>query len=182
MANEKAKELIAMIEVKEPNELIVNSWWGSFAKDYKEALQMAIEALEQEPCEDAISRQAVMYALCDICELFHKNGEETCLTKCESYRFLATLPSVEPKKKTEWIPVSERLPENNGTYLVWDKYGYQISDFNAEEQTFGFLNECNFDYETGEVYPPCWVEHDTVIAWMPLPAPFEPQESEIRNE
>ena len=46
MTKEEAKDLIAMIEVKEPNELIVNSWWGSFVKDYKEALQMAIQSLE----------------------------------------------------------------------------------------------------------------------------------------
>lgn len=46
MTNEKARDLLSMIEVKEPNELIVNSWWGSFVKDYKEALQMAIKSLE----------------------------------------------------------------------------------------------------------------------------------------
>lgn len=49
MTNEKVRDLLSMIEVKEPNELIVNSWWGSFVKDYKDALQTAIKALEQEP-------------------------------------------------------------------------------------------------------------------------------------
>lgn len=49
--------------------------------------------------EDCISRQAVMDALCDGCELFHRNGEQTCLTKCEEYHFLATLPSIQPKAK-----------------------------------------------------------------------------------
>ena len=49
------------------------------------------------PCDDAISRQAVMDALCDRCDLFHRNGEQTCLTKCEEYRFLATLPLVYPQ-------------------------------------------------------------------------------------
>lgn len=48
---EKARDLLKMIEVKEPNELIVNSWWGSFAKDYKEALQIAINVLEQSTQE-----------------------------------------------------------------------------------------------------------------------------------
>ena len=48
MTFEKARDLLKMIEVKEPNELIVNSWWGSFAKDYKEALQIAIKVLEEE--------------------------------------------------------------------------------------------------------------------------------------
>ena len=69
----------------------------------KEFYDMAIKALEQEPCEDAISRQTVINALCDGCELF-KNGEQTCRSKCEEYHFLATLPSVTPQPKTgHWI-------------------------------------------------------------------------------
>lgn len=48
----KARDLLAMIEVKEPGELIVNSWWGSFVEDYREALQTAINALEQQEEED----------------------------------------------------------------------------------------------------------------------------------
>jgi hypothetical protein len=69
-----------------------------------EAFKAAIEALEQEPCPDAISRQAVMNALCDGCELF-KNGEQTCFAKCEEYHFLATLPLVNPQepKTGHWI-------------------------------------------------------------------------------
>ena len=48
MTNKEARDLLARIEIKEPNEVIVNSWWGSFVKDYQEALQMAIESLEQQ--------------------------------------------------------------------------------------------------------------------------------------
>lgn len=47
MTQQRASELLAMIKVEEQSELTVNSWWGSFAKDYKEALQIAIKALEQ---------------------------------------------------------------------------------------------------------------------------------------
>jgi hypothetical protein len=68
-------------------------------KSEHEALRIAIKVLGQEPCEDCISRQAVMNALCDGCELF-KNGEQTCHSKCEEYHFLATLPSVTPQPKT----------------------------------------------------------------------------------
>ncbi len=64
-----------------------------------EAYKMVMDMLKQEPCEDAISRQAVMDALCDGCELF-KNGEQTCFSKCEEYHFLATLPSVKPQEPT----------------------------------------------------------------------------------
>jgi hypothetical protein len=60
MKIEEARDLLAMIEVKEPNELIVNSWWGSFVEDYKEALQRAIKSLEawekvKKEIDDSIS-------------------------------------------------------------------------------------------------------------------------------
>ena len=58
-----------------------------------------LEKQMQEPCEDAISRQAVMDALCDNCELF-KNRGQTCSSKCEEYHFLATLSPVTPQPKT----------------------------------------------------------------------------------
>ena len=48
--------------------------WNDMPK--KEALEMAIKALEQDPCEDAISRQAVLnalYALCDTGESLKEN-------------------------------------------------------------------------------------------------------------
>ena len=53
MTNRTASDLIAMIKVKEPCEFIVNSWWGSFVQDYREALQMAIKALDDQPDTEA---------------------------------------------------------------------------------------------------------------------------------
>lgn len=76
-----------------------------------------IKALEQEPYEDAISRQAVMDALCDGCELF-KNGEQTCRLKCEEYHFLATLPPVTPQPKTgHWIQTNEFFINQDGQFI-----------------------------------------------------------------
>ena len=53
----------------------------------------------------------------------------------------------------KWIPVSERLPEEDGLYLVY-----------AEEQPF----VCPF--KDGEFFI------DEVLAWMPLPKSYESQE------
>ena len=62
------------------------------------AIDMAIKALEQEPCEDAISRQAVLSLL-----HFHRNDED----KIEGYvktKDIINLPSVTPQPKTgHWI-------------------------------------------------------------------------------
>ncbi len=56
-----------------------------------------------------------------------------------------------------WIPCSERLPEENGNYLVtaiWNGKREVDMDY------FQFLCQWD-DYK------------DTVIAWMPLPEPYE---------
>lgn len=55
------------------------------------------------------------------------------------------------EQKPKWIPVSEKLPEENGGYLVTVKRGYVTTALwvgNAEN----------------------WKE---VTAWMPLPEPYE---------
>ena len=56
----------------------------------------------------------------------------------------------------KWIPVSERLPEEHGEYLVTDKYGRVTSGLwigNAKR----------------------WKD---VIAWMPLPEPYKAESEE----
>ena len=53
-------------------------------------------------------------------------------------------------EQTRWIPVSERLPEEEGLYLVY-----------TEEQPY----VCPFDGREWHI--------DEVIAWMPLPEPYK---------
>ena len=77
--------------------------WNDMPK--KEALEMAIKALEQEPCDDAISRQAML-------EFIHAMYD-THITETEDGEYIdynATvygikkLPSVNPQPKTgHWI-------------------------------------------------------------------------------
>ena len=96
MTQQRASELLAMIKVEEQSELTVNSWWGSFAKDYKEALQMAIKALEQQLCEDCISRQAVN-------DGFKKYENGSFAYGCVR-DYINKLPFVTPKEKIgKWI-------------------------------------------------------------------------------
>ncbi len=60
-----------------------------------QALDMAIKALEQEPCEDAISRQAVLVEM----KRRHDNGDQITLG------FIKSLPPVTPQepKIGHWI-------------------------------------------------------------------------------
>ena len=63
---------------------------------------------------------------------------------------------------SEWIPVSERLPDESGEYLVYRYFGYSVAEY----------------------FPPCppyqgdkWINEYGVrlypLAWMPLPEPFQ---------
>ena len=69
--------------------------------------------------------------------------------------------------KVGWIQVSERLPGDSGTYLV------TVHDGRKKRTTFARYQKKlkNWVMTGARAY---W----RVKAWMPLPEPYEPQESE----
>lgn len=69
-----------------------------FLSEYSEALDMAIKALDQEPCDDAVSRQAVL----EIIEREEFKGD--ALYEIEK------LPSVSPQSKVgKWKRISRDM-------------------------------------------------------------------------
>ena len=72
------------------------------------------------------------------------------------------IPSAEPERK--WIPVAERLPEEKGEYLV--SYHPCHWDAVSEKVTVGI------DTFRGKT---TWAKkkYQKVIAWMPMPVPYE---------
>ena len=74
---------------------------------------------------------------------------------------LELIKQIEPEQK--WIPVSERLPDihnySENYFVTLKRGGVNIAMF----------TECDGKH---------WWTYDDVIAWMPLPQPYEPQESE----
>ena len=85
---------------------------------------------------------------------------------------LKKLPSVTPQP--QWIPVSERLPEPNRLVLCY------ITTGTTETYFLAFWNDFKSAWEEG-IGGCRLLEHDLgyeVIAWMPLPPCYEPQESE----
>ena len=125
-------------------------------EEQKEWLEMAIKALEQEPCEDVVSRQAVHDGM--IKYGFHASD----MTITEFVQDV--LPPVTPK--TKWIPVSEGLPKESGDYFVTVFIGIQI-DTNKPVREVS--KDC-FSLSDGWSY---YGEH--VIAWQPLLTPYEPE-------
>lgn len=135
---------------------------AAWLRDYK-------RLKEQEPCEDAISREQAIKQC---------GFGMTSLLIADSLR---RLPFVNPQPKTgHWIPVSERLPEEDGQYLITVKYKHVNDSYEDVYAEYGEWYDGRWDMfcfgHCGEV--------EEIIAWMPypLPAPYEPQaESEVKE-
>lgn len=226
MTREEAVKWLKQIKIVGYEERLLN---------HTEAIDMAIHALKQEPCEDAISRQeaiaccrneleeevedrlralpsvtptcscseipnrsdngedyrkgwhdAIGKALDEAYDIVDINGERFSVVQEETLLGLgmsSELPSVTPAEKVgRWIPVSERLPEVNQRVLVTSYsrvcYAMMISaDGNSGYPVFRLQDSLNERVICETTVHSEWTT-SRITAWMPLPQPFEPQESE----
>lgn len=134
------------------------------SEEYNEAVDMAIKALEQEPCEDAISRQAALDLAKDLIVPL-KDGA-TYEHRCIDPQCVRELPPVQPKSR--WIPVSEKLPEKGGDYLVTTEWKGSYSGDVYIETNMAVYREKEKEWDCAGV-----------VAWMPLPEPYE---ADMRGE
>lgn len=81
---------------------------------------------------------------------------------------IANEPTVDIESVKGWISVKERLPENDGEYIVWCRGKLEICDFDAESQTFGYIYD---DYDEMYSHLVCWDDLKGVTHWMSLPKP-----------
>ena len=103
--------------------------------------------------DDLISRQEVI----DLLKQLRKDGMMIPWEGKDVFKAIRALPS--SKQEAQWIPCSERLPEEDGWYLTTYDGGF----CGADGEPFSGMSE----YENGQ-----WVE-DTVYAWMPFPEPYK---------
>lgn len=178
------------------NDDVHQAWYK--AEDIYKAIKSVPSA--QPGCEDAVPRASVEYIcrkntvstnpyehkyhdkfiqfmddpeISDFGRWQHSNGFNTALVavKCD----LDKVPSVTPKaEQPGWIPCSKKLPELNRSVLV------QLSDDFVDPIQIMTLNisKCEGDFfyfwETQEMG--INFEMGDVVAWMPLPKPWEGKE------
>ena len=81
---------------EEAIDVLKHNYPSSCYEDLCKAVDMAIKALEQpEPCEDTISRQMAINALCKRCDLV--SDDEPCTEDCNDIKILKMLPSAQPE-------------------------------------------------------------------------------------
>ena len=112
--------------------------------------------------DDLISRQEAIDANCtdwcfrkySECPYFDNVGtDEKQCDGCDTVLILKDLPSAQ-----QWIPVTERLPEEDGKYLVCGNDKIWICRFMCLDGVHGWSNDA-------------W--NPRVEAWMPLPKPWK---------
>lgn len=169
---------------------IANSKRKNSAGEERDFLNTIIQALEQQPCEDCISRKAVMeYITAHIQEIISESGKDLNYHTNTVLRAILmgveVTPSVQPQRnKGKWIPVSERLPKDFGTYLITLESGDVCNcefnpDYIDEEHGKGAFTYYHdyFDNYTFGLIDSEEISVDA-IAWMP----FEPYKAESEEE
>lgn len=122
--------------------------------------------LDQEPCEDAISRKDIGLIDLEIlmCNGDYKEALRMLLEKIEK------APSVQPK--TGWIPVSERLPNNDEDVLVcYPQGGMEVCYYHIDDtfypSEYADLNETGWFNENDDTL------YFEPIAWCELSEPYK---------
>lgn len=137
--------------------------------EQKEWLRMVIKALEQEPCDDCVSRQAVVEFLRDHSKDFEDERIKVAFMAASS--LVENTEYIPPVTLTQrWIPVSERLPESSGVYIVsrWFSDGEEsavLADANYYDGNGDWYNDNRINWGRDLVT-------DRIVAWMPLPEPY----------
>lgn len=127
---------------------------------YNDAVNIAIEALQQEPEEDYISKTLTL----EILNAMANVDKDNIKVYSKVYSQIKDVPSG-AQKCEKWIPVSERLPEIGKVVLITCPFTICLSEHGNRLVTF--------DQWNGKE----WIRFDGYVsAWQPLPEPYEEAE------
>lgn len=85
------------------------------------------------------------------------------------------------EKENGWIPVSERLPKEDGRYLVTFKHGIKVCmvGYGSCKRT---VLGCPIGHGWYSLEEAQYYADDSIIAWMPLPEPYKEDKKYERPE
>lgn len=130
---------------------------------------------------DLINRQAAIDALCAVCgkacdksKFVYNAPQDEQVILCPEHYCLCTLPSAQPDP--HWIPCSERWPEEKDAGILKklgtekrSEYVLATVEVKGERMT---VTACTYDgkwdWNMKYAFPDF-----KVVAWMPLPEPYE---------
>lgn len=149
-----------------------SDWWNAECKEpttENDSSELAKNSkkLEKDFGEsDCISRKTILD------ELEKWDWQELYLP-IHFKQMLDELPSVTPQEP-RWIPVSERMPEENRTVIASTKHGVYPEARYTKEDGWEWAYESGADY---------WEEIGcNVLAWMPLPEPYKAESEEVKTK
>jgi hypothetical protein len=142
-----------------------------------------LDYLENDIAKDYISRQEVREFVNFVQTIKDNHNEKgspinygtICDIVIKAHRLLDS-PPVTPVQ--EWIPVSEKLPEEDGEYLLFGKIDEDeenyifIGEYDSCGEQFGIWQE-QFDRTTLGCLGSEFFEYSSVIAWQPLPPSYQ---------
>ena len=109
---------------------------------------------------DLISRKDVLHDL-GWCDYGLKDWQ-----KWKLKMMVRDIPSAQSTvEQIRWIPVSERLPEKDGEYLVESTRGYEVLYYRDEKKQFGLMV---FNFAGKVEFVP-----KKVYEWMPIPDAYK---------
>ena len=98
---------------------------------------------------------------------------EPGMTRIGILQAIQEQPTIKPGP--QWIPVSERLPEEDGIYIVDDRRHGK-----SWVHTVGYMKRSNSWCEQHGIYYDDkygrYDEQDKIVAWMPLPEPYREED------
>lgn len=81
----------------------------NLSKRNYEAFQLAIKALEKEPCEDCVKREDVIQHICESNECYKPECKGRLYKRCWDLEWIYELPAVKPEhKRGKWIKYGTR--------------------------------------------------------------------------
>lgn len=174
MTREEAIRIIKIVLVVAENFEIAVQGVELTEEKCKEAVDMAIKALKQEPCSDVISRQVVL----DLPRIKTHNVWGNVICESVDVEDIRQLPSVKPAENpNKWIPVSERLPgkgEYGKVLVTYIPSGGTLWTKVIIAQYSDLMGIAKPSFYIGEVGKESFQNiTEQVTAWMPLPEPYK---------